>query len=82
LGVQSDERLTGFESELGGKHSASSPKCIKRFSLSPGSIQRHHELSPGPFLEGMGRYQRFELGHQLTSRTGRQIGIDAQHQRL
>ena len=67
---------SGLDPQLLGQRLAGVPVDRKGLGLSPGTIQRHHQLASQALSERVLGDQRLQLRHQLTVAPERQVGLD------
>jgi hypothetical protein len=80
--LQLRQRLARLETELGREQAPRTLIGLERIRLAPGSIEGEHQLAPQPLLKLMLTGETFELCQQLSGRTGREIGIEPEQDRL
>jgi hypothetical protein len=76
LALQLRELVAGLEAKLLGEPTAGTLIRVERLRLPVGAVQREHQLSPHPLLEGMLGGEARDLGDELARSAVLQIGVD------
>jgi len=73
------ESTAGFQAQLVAQSSAHLAVQRQRVGLTPGAVQREHQLAAQPLLQRLTGDQPFELCDQLSARAERKVGVGALH---
>ncbi len=75
--LQALELRSGTQTELAVERPDRVAVGIQRLALTPGPIQREHELPAQALAQRLRRHEPFQLAHELGTAAHREIGLDA-----
>ena len=73
--LQALEIGSGTQPELGVERPHRLAVGVQRLPLTPGAVQRQHQLPVQPLAQRLTRHQHLQLGHELDPATQRKVGL-------